>query len=93
MNKSDLIAAVAEGAGLTKAQASASVEALIDAVVSELKTGGEVRIVGFGTFQVVERAPGVGRNLRTGETIKIPASKRPKFTPGQLLKEAINSNA
>ncbi len=93
MNKSDLIAAVAERAGLTKAQASAAVEATIDSVVNQLKAGGEVRLVGFGTFQVVERAAGVGRNLRTGETIKIPASKRPKFTPGQILKEAINSNA
>lgn len=90
MNKSDLIAAVAEKAGLTKAQASASVEATIDAIVDTLKAGGEVRLVGFGTFQVVNRAAGVGRNLRTGQQIKIPASKTPKFKAGQVLKDAVN---
>jgi DNA-binding protein HU-beta len=90
MNKSDLIAAVAEQAGLTKAQANAAVEATIDSIVATLKTGGEVRLVGFGTFQVVDRAAGVGRNLRTGETIKIPASKTPKFKAGQVLKDAVN---
>lgn len=90
MNKSDLIAAVADKAGLTKAQASAAVEATIDSIIDTLKGGNEVRLVGFGTFQVVERAAGVGRNLRTGETIKIPASKTPKFKAGQVLKDAIN---
>ncbi len=90
MNKSDLIAAVADKAGLTKAQASSAVEATIDSIVDTLKDGGEVRLVGFGTFQVVNRAAGVGRNLRTGQTIKIPASKTPKFKAGQVLKDAVN---
>ncbi|GGE44054.1 transcriptional regulator [Agaricicola taiwanensis] len=90
MNKSDLIAAVAEQASLTKAQANAAVEAMIDSIVATLKNGGEVRLVGFGTFQVVNRAAGVGRNLRTGQTIKIPASKTPKFKAGQVLKDAVN---
>ena len=90
MNKTDLIAAVADKAGLTKAQANAAVEATIDSIVETLKQGSDVRLVGFGTFQVVERAAGVGRNLRTGETIKIPASKTPKFKAGQVLKDAIN---
>jgi DNA-binding protein HU-beta len=90
MNKSDLIAAVAEQASLTKAQANAAVEAMIDSIVATLKSGGEVRLVGFGTFQVVDRAAGVGRNLRTGQTIKIPASKTPKFKAGQVLKDAVN---
>ncbi|HVV94302.1 MAG TPA: HU family DNA-binding protein [Hyphomicrobiales bacterium] len=90
MNKSDLIASVAEKAGLSRAQASGAVEAAIDAIVSSLKKGDDVRLVGFGTFQVVKRAAGVGRNLRTGETIKIPASKSPKFKAGQVLKDAVN---
>lgn len=90
MNKSDLIASVAEKAGLSRAQASGAVEAAIDSIVSSLKKGDDVRLVGFGTFQVVKRAAGVGRNLRTGETIKIPASKTPKFKAGQVLKNAIN---
>jgi DNA-binding protein HU-beta len=90
MNKSDLIATVAEKAGLTRSQAAGAVEGAIDAIVECLKKGDEVRLVGFGTFQVVKRAAGVGRNLRTGETIKIPASKSPKFKAGQVLKDAIN---
>lgn len=90
MNKSDLIAAVAEKSGLSRAQASAAVEATIDTIVENLKKGTDVRLVGFGTFQVVQRAAGVGRNLRTGETIKIPATKAPKFKAGQVLKSAIN---
>lgn len=90
MNKSDLIAAVAERAGLSRSQSSAAVEAALDAIVDTLKKGGDVRLVGFGTFQVVNRAAGVGRNLRTGEAIKIPASKAPKFKAGQVLKDAIN---
>jgi DNA-binding protein HU-beta len=90
MNKSDLIASVAEKAGLSRAQASGAVEAAIESIVTSLKKGDDVRLVGFGTFQVVKRAAGVGRNLRTGETIKIPASKSPKFKAGQVLKNAIN---
>jgi len=91
MNKSELIAAVADKAGLSRSQASAAVEATIESIVTTLKSGDDVRLVGFGTFQVVQRAAGVGRNLRTGETIKIPASKTPKFKAGQVLKDAINT--
>jgi DNA-binding protein HU-beta len=91
MNKSDLIAAVADKSGLSRSQASAAVEATIDCIVENLKAGTDVRLVGFGTFQVVERAAGVGRNLRTGETIKIPATKSPKFKAGQVLKDTINA--
>lgn len=90
MNKSDLIALVADKAGLSRSQASAAVEATFESIVDTLKRGSEVRLVGFGTFQVVERAAGVGRNLRTGEAIKIPASKAPKFKAGQVLKSAVN---
>jgi DNA-binding protein HU-beta len=90
MNKSDLIVAVADKAGLSRSQASAAVEATIDSIVDQLKQGSDVRLVGFGTFQVVKRAAGVGRNLRTGQAIKIPASKTPKFRAGQVLKDAVN---
>ena len=90
MNKSDLIAAVAGKAGLSRSQASAAVEATIDSIVDTLINGADVRLVGFGTFQVVRRAAGVGRNLRTGQAIKIPPSKTPKFRAGQVLKDAIN---
>ncbi|WP_309388211.1 HU family DNA-binding protein [Chelatococcus sambhunathii] len=90
MNKSDLISEVADKSGLTKLDAAKAVDATFDAVIAALKKGDEVRLVGFGTFQVVKRAAGVGRNLRTGETIKIPASKTPKFKAGQALKDAVN---
>ena len=90
MNKAELVAAVAERAGLSRSQASAAVEATIESIVDTLKNGADVRLVGFGTFQVVKRAGGVGRNLRTGEAIRIPASRTPKFRAGQVLKDAIN---
>jgi DNA-binding protein HU-beta len=90
MNKSELIGAVADKSGLSRSQAAAAVEATIDCIVENLKQGVDVRLVGFGTFQVVERAAGVGRNLRTGETIKIPATRSPKFKAGQVLKDAIS---
>jgi DNA-binding protein HU-beta len=90
MNKSDLISEVAETSGLTKLDAAKAVDATFDAVIAALKKGDEVRLVGFGTFAVVKRAAGVGRNLRTGETIKIPESKTPKFKAGQALKDAVN---
>jgi len=90
MNKADLISAVAEKSGLTRSQAGAAVEAAIDSIVDQLKLGSDVRLVGFGTFQVVDRAAGVGRNLRTGQAISIPASRTPKFRAGQTLKDAVN---
>ncbi|MEP3279999.1 MAG: HU family DNA-binding protein [Stappiaceae bacterium] len=91
MNKNDLIAAVAEKTGLSKAQAGEAVEASIEAVTETLQSGGEVRIIGFGNFSVSARAATEGRNPRTGETIQIPASKTPKFKAGKALKDAVNA--
>ena len=90
MNKNDLVAAVADNAGLTKADASKAVDGVFDAITAALKTGTEVRIVGFGTFAVAKRKATTGRNPRTGETIEIAASKQPKFKAGKGLKDAIN---
>lgn len=90
MNKNDLVAAVANGTGLSKADAVKAVDAMFDAIVAALKTGDEVRLVGFGTFTVTERAASKGRNPRTGEEIAIPASRIPKFKPGKQMKDAIN---
>jgi len=90
MNKSELSAAVATKTGLTQAQAEAAVNGVIDAVTDTLKSGGDVRLVGFGTFSVSERAATTGRNPRTGETINIAASKQAKFKAGQALKTAVN---
>jgi len=89
MNKNDLIARVAESAGLTKSNASKSVDAVIEAITDSLRRGDEVRLVGFGTFCVTLRKATEGRNPRTGEKIKIPASKQPKFKPGKVLKDSI----
>ncbi|SFO25771.1 HU family DNA-binding protein [Cohaesibacter marisflavi] len=91
MNKNELISAVAEKADLTKAQAGEAVDALFDIVSDTLKSGDEVRIIGFGNFSVTERAATEGRNPRTGDTIQIPASKTPKFKAGKGLKDAVNS--
>jgi len=90
VNKNDLVAAVADSAGLTKADAAKAVDAVFDNISSSLKGGGEVRLVGFGTFSVVNRKATTGRNPRTGETIQIPASKQPKFKAGKGLKDAVN---
>ena len=90
MNKNDLIASVAEASGLSKADAGAAVDAVFGAVTSTLSGGGEVRLVGFGTFSVANRAASTGRNPRTGEPIQIPASKQPKFKAGKALKDAVN---
>lgn len=91
MNKNDLIAAVAGITDLSKADATKAVDGVIDAVTSSLKSGTEVRLVGFGTFSVADRAASTGRNPRTGESIQIPASKQPKFKAGKALKDAVNS--
>ena len=91
MNKNDLVAAVAEAADLTKADAGRAVDAVFASIEGALKSGGDVRIVGFGTFAVAERAASTGRNPRTGETIQIAASKQPKFKAGAPLKAAVNS--
>ena len=90
MNKNDLVAAVADSAGLTKADAAKAVDAVFDNISGSLKKGGEVRLVGFGTFSVVNRKATTGRNPRTGATIQIPASKQPKFKAGKGLKDAVN---
>lgn len=90
MNKNDLIAAVAGSTGLSKADATKAVDGVLDSVTGALKDGGEVRLVGFGTFSVANRAASTGRNPRTGESIKIPASKQPKFKAGKALKDAVN---
>ncbi|GAB3450298.1 HU family DNA-binding protein [Insolitispirillum peregrinum] len=89
MNKSDLVDAVAVESGLTKADAAKAVDALFDAITGALKQGEEVRLVGFGTFAVSERAARTGKNPRTGEEITIEASKQPKFKPGKGLKDAL----
>ena len=90
MNKNDLVAEVLESAGLSKADATKAVDSVLDAITASLKKGDEVRLVGFGTFAVATRAASEGRNPRTGEKIKIPASKRPKFSAGKALKDAVN---
>ncbi len=89
MNKTELIAAVAEKAGLSKKDADAAVSAVFDAVTAELAKGEKVQLIGFGTFEVRERAAKTGRNPRTGETMTIPASKVPAFKAGAALKNAV----
>ena len=90
MNKNELVSAVADKAGMTKSDASDAVDALLDVITDALKGGDDVRITGFGSFSVAHRAATEGRNPRTGETIKIAASKSPKFKAGKGLKDAVN---
>ncbi len=90
MNKSELINSVAKKADLPKTKAQDALEAVIDSIKASLKSGKEVRLVGFGTFSVSNRAATTGRNPRTGEAIKIPASKRATFKAGKDLKDAVN---
>ncbi len=90
MNKSQLIEAVASDSGLTKADSARAIDSLIDTVTRSLKKGDEVSITGFGKFSVVKRAARQGVNPRTGERVKIKASKAPKFSPGASLKQAIS---
>ena len=89
MNKAEPIAAAAEQAGLSKKDTEAAVNAAIDAIVAALKAGDKVQLVGFGAFEVKARAERIGRNPRTKEEIKIPASKVPVFKPGKALKDAV----
>ena len=89
MNKTELVAAVAEKAGLSKKDAEAAVNAFTDTVTKELKKGEKVQLVGFGTFEVSKRSARTGRNPQTGATMKIAASKAPKFKPGKAFKDAI----
>ncbi len=90
MNKADLVNAVAEASGITKADAAKAVEATFDAITGTLKSGNEVRLVGFGTFAVAKRKASTGRNPRTGEPMTIKASNQPKFKAGKALKDAVN---
>lgn len=90
MNKKELIDSVAQEAELTKEAAAAAVDATLESIVTALKDGDSVRIVGFGNFEVAERKASQGRNPRTGEPLKIPASRVPKFKAGKAFKEAVN---
>ena len=90
MNKNELFASVAEQTGLSRSDATKAVDAVFHAIEASLKAGNEVRLVGFGTFSVAARAASEGRNPRTGQKIKIAASKQPKFKAGKQLKDAVN---
>ena len=90
MNKAELVAAIAEKAEISKKDAEAAVKAFTDVVAEELKKGEKIQLVGFGTFEVSERAAREGRNPQTGEIIPIAASKTPKFKAGKALKDSIN---
>lgn len=90
MNKSELVSAIAEKSGLTKADAAKALDATVSSVTEALGNGDAVAIIGFGTFKVGERAARTGRNPQTGAEMQIPAAKVPKFTAGKSLKEAVN---
>ena len=89
MNKSELIQAIADEAELSKRDAAEFVDAFVSVVTQTLKDGNDVTLVGFGVFHVSERAERQGRNPKTGETLTIPATKKPRFRPGKPLKEAV----
>jgi DNA-binding protein HU-beta len=89
MNRGEFVAAIAEQSGLTKADADRALEAMFKVVKKTLKSGDTVSLVGFGTFVVRKRAARTGRNPRTGDTIKIKASKVPAFKAGKALKDAL----
>lgn len=91
MNKTELVAAIADEAGLSKKDAEKALKAFTDVVTEELKKGEKVQLVGFGTFEVSERAAREGRNPQTGAAMKIAASKAPKFKAGKVLKDLINA--
>ena len=89
MNRMELVAAIAEQTELSKKDAEKALKAFTDVVTEELKKGGKIQLVGFGTFEVSERAAREGRNPQTGQTMQIAASKAPKFKAGKALKDAI----
>ncbi len=91
MNKTELVAAVAEQADISKKDAEKVIKACVDVVTEEMKKGEKVQLVGFGTFEVSERAAREGRNPQTGKTMKIEACKAPKFKAGKALKDAVNA--
>lgn len=90
MNKTELVAAMADKAGLTKKDADAALKAFTEVVEETLKAGDSIQLIGFGTFEVAERAERTGRNPQTGAEMVIPASKAPKFKAGKVLKDALN---
>ena len=90
MNKTELVAAMADKAGLTKEDADAALKAFTEVVEETLKAGDSIQLIGFGTFEVAERAERTGRNPQTGAEMVIPASKAPKFKAGKALKDALN---
>ena len=90
MNKAELVAAVAESSEISKKDAEKALKAFTDVVAGELKKGEKIQIVGFGTFEVSERAARTGRNPQSGKTMEIPASKAPKFKAGKALKDMVN---
>jgi DNA-binding protein HU-beta len=90
LNKNDLVSTVANSSGLARREAARAVESVLTAIIDALKDGEEVRLVGFGTFTVTNRAASQGRNPRTGETIAISAFRQPKFKAGKALKDALN---
>jgi len=89
MNKTEVVAAIAKEAGISKKDAENALKAFIDVVGKTLKKGGKVQLVGFGTFEVTKRGARTGRNPQTGETIKIKAAKTPKFKAGKALKDLV----
>lgn len=91
MTKSELVSAMSEKTGASKKDAAASIDAFVEIISDVLKHGDKLQLVGFGTFEVSERAARTGRNPQTGEDIKIPAAKIPKFKAGTALKNAVNS--
>jgi DNA-binding protein HU-beta len=91
MNKAELVEAIAKETGLTKKDSEAALKAFTNTVSKELKKGGNVQLIGFGTFEVGKRNARTGRNPLTGETIKIKASKSPKFKAGKALKDLVNN--
>ncbi len=90
MNKTELVAAIAEHADMTKKDADKAITAFTEVVAKELKKGEKIQLVGFGTFEVVDREAREGRNPKTGETMTIAASKAPKFKAGKALKDEVN---
>jgi len=90
MNRNELISKMAQSTGMSKTNVNSVLDAFIDTVTGVLKAGQDVRLVGFGTFSVLHRKSMEGRNPRTGEKIRIPASKRPKFKAGQKVVDAMN---
>jgi DNA-binding protein HU-beta len=91
MNKTELVAAIAEKTELSKKDAEKALKAFTDVVAEELKKGEKIQLVGFGTFEVAERPAREGRNPSTGKAMKIPASKSPKFKAGKALKDTVNA--